>query len=68
MHNETTTQSDLLQSAIQVLHDRRSALDVMIRDAHECGAYNKAMDLDIRHAEVCGMLSAIRNVARRDDV
>ena len=54
-----------IQQALDVLHDRRSALGQMIEDARQRGDNRAMFDLDVRHAEVCGLLSAMRALMGR---
>ena len=63
----TRPQSDTregIQQALDLLHNRRSALDDMMADARRRGAIEQLVDLDVRHQEICGLLTAMRGLLR----
>lgn len=49
-----------IQRCLDGLHDRRSALGQAIEDARQRGDNDRIYTLDIRHAEVCGLIRAVR--------
>jgi hypothetical protein len=53
-----------IQQALDLLHRRRAALGRMMDDAREQHDNRALFDLDCRHAEVCGLLSAMRGLLR----
>ena len=53
-----------LQQALELLHNRRAALGRMMDDARDRHDNRALFDLDVRHAEVCGLLTAMRGLLR----
>ena len=54
-----------IEAALDLLHARREALSQMIDDAQKRHDIDRMLDLDVRHAEVCGLLSAMRALMGR---